>query len=208
MKNILAENMLRFGPRNLSESEKRNLQRLVEADPGDPSQSTVNLTADITALKTACAAFNTATTKIYGTNPELFAVALYSTKNESFIHINQPSISDKGGAKWPYGLIGVNLATGEYRYYGQYETGPSSYATTNAVGNKNVVDGIVWGIWWATGHVIGDSRKLKENDRKTLIDSATTLFNTVDPIFKKLMGYKGYSVTTNMGDEVIISKTV
>ena len=30
MKNILAENMLRFGPRNLTESEKRNLQRLIE----------------------------------------------------------------------------------------------------------------------------------------------------------------------------------
>jgi hypothetical protein len=30
MKNILAENMLRFGPRNLTESEKRNLQRLTE----------------------------------------------------------------------------------------------------------------------------------------------------------------------------------
>jgi hypothetical protein len=32
MKNILAENMLRFGPRNLSESEKQNLQRLVEVN--------------------------------------------------------------------------------------------------------------------------------------------------------------------------------
>jgi hypothetical protein len=30
MKNILAENMLRFGPRNLSESEKRNLRILAE----------------------------------------------------------------------------------------------------------------------------------------------------------------------------------
>jgi hypothetical protein len=31
MKNILAENMLRFGPKNLSESDKRRLQRLSEA---------------------------------------------------------------------------------------------------------------------------------------------------------------------------------
>jgi hypothetical protein len=30
LKNILAENMLRFGPKNLSESDKRNLQRLSE----------------------------------------------------------------------------------------------------------------------------------------------------------------------------------
>jgi len=30
MKNILAENMLRFGSKNLSESDKRNLQRLME----------------------------------------------------------------------------------------------------------------------------------------------------------------------------------
>ena len=32
LKNILAENMLRFGSKNLSESEKRNLQRLIEQD--------------------------------------------------------------------------------------------------------------------------------------------------------------------------------
>jgi hypothetical protein len=31
LKNILAENMLRFGPKNLSESDKRNLQRLTES---------------------------------------------------------------------------------------------------------------------------------------------------------------------------------
>jgi hypothetical protein len=30
MKNILAENMLRFGPKNLTESERKNLQRLFE----------------------------------------------------------------------------------------------------------------------------------------------------------------------------------
>ena len=32
MKNILAENMLRFGPKNLTESEKQNLQKLIEQD--------------------------------------------------------------------------------------------------------------------------------------------------------------------------------
>jgi hypothetical protein len=32
MKNILAENMLRFGPKNLSESDRINLQRLMEAE--------------------------------------------------------------------------------------------------------------------------------------------------------------------------------
>jgi hypothetical protein len=39
MKNILAENMLRFGPRNLSESEKQNLQRLSEIAPGGGSMT-------------------------------------------------------------------------------------------------------------------------------------------------------------------------
>lgn len=34
MKNILAENMLRFGPKNLSESDRRNLQRLMEQVTG------------------------------------------------------------------------------------------------------------------------------------------------------------------------------
>jgi hypothetical protein len=39
MKNILAENMLRFGPRNLSESEKQNLQRLSEIAPAGGSMT-------------------------------------------------------------------------------------------------------------------------------------------------------------------------
>lgn len=34
MKNILAENMLRFGPKNLSESDRSNLQRLMEQVTG------------------------------------------------------------------------------------------------------------------------------------------------------------------------------
>ena len=42
--NILAENMLRFGPKNLSESDRRNLQRLMEAT------ETVDMSAVNTAL--------------------------------------------------------------------------------------------------------------------------------------------------------------
>ena len=38
--------------------------------------------------------------------------------------------------------------------------------------------------------------------------ATTTLFNTVDPIFRKLLGYKGYnSATTSPTGEVTISKT-
>jgi hypothetical protein len=48
LKNILAENMLRFGPKNLSESDIRNLQRLMEATE----------TADMTSLNTALANLN------------------------------------------------------------------------------------------------------------------------------------------------------
>jgi len=43
LKNILAENMLRFGSKNLSESDKRNLQRLMEATE----------TVDMTSVNTA-----------------------------------------------------------------------------------------------------------------------------------------------------------
>ena len=46
LKNILAENMLRFGPKNLSELEKRNLRRLTE-----------NVTLKVTALKDYPAAY-------------------------------------------------------------------------------------------------------------------------------------------------------
>jgi len=44
MKNILAENMLRFGPKNLSESEKRKLTKLVE-------QGADNKTPGVNSLK-------------------------------------------------------------------------------------------------------------------------------------------------------------
>jgi hypothetical protein len=80
LKNILAENMLRFGPKNLSESEKRNLRRLTE-----------DVTLKVTALKDYPAAYKhfaasinkdiTTSAPYIGT--ETIWIATQNQKNES-----------------------------------------------------------------------------------------------------------------------------
>lgn len=44
MKNKLAENMLRFGPKNLTESEKKNLSKLVEQQSVGSDKAIINIT--------------------------------------------------------------------------------------------------------------------------------------------------------------------
>jgi hypothetical protein len=68
MKNILAENLLRFGVKNLNESDKK---RLIEAEPGDPSQ-TIDLSAELSEITTALRTYNTAFKEITGVNIILF----------------------------------------------------------------------------------------------------------------------------------------
>jgi len=64
LKNILAENMLRFGTKNLSETMKRALlefdpnypsEKIVR--PGDPSQKSVTITTELTAVDSAIESF-------------------------------------------------------------------------------------------------------------------------------------------------------
>lgn len=71
MKNILAENMLRFGTKNLSESNKKILQE-ADNDPGDPSQSTITITNTYNALRQALNTYNAEYKKIVGQDIGLF----------------------------------------------------------------------------------------------------------------------------------------
>jgi hypothetical protein len=65
LKNILAENMLRFGTKNLNESTKQKLIESGSTEPGDPSQSTVDLSDDFrnanSALQTYADTYNALT---------------------------------------------------------------------------------------------------------------------------------------------------
>jgi hypothetical protein len=68
LKNILAENMFRFGTKNLSESDKRRLREMhykalnlmeqeVEKYPEDPSQQSIAITTEFTAVQAAAESF-------------------------------------------------------------------------------------------------------------------------------------------------------
>ena len=84
MKNILAENMLRFGPKNLSGASKKKLQRLAEAEdlngvksmlaiPGVAKGVTTTLTDTDPAIKVIT--INTEADVPVPAGPRLFAVA-------------------------------------------------------------------------------------------------------------------------------------
>lgn len=74
LKNILAENMLRFGPKNLSESDIRNLRRLTEAT------ELTNQALDSTALNAALKDLNGLLKTIPTTNKEPNAYDQYVTR--------------------------------------------------------------------------------------------------------------------------------
>lgn len=82
LKNILAENMFRFGTKNLSETMKRSLN---ETDPGDPSQSTVDLSTEYATLKTALETYNSTVNSIMGVNPGLFFMQSEKSPSELLI---------------------------------------------------------------------------------------------------------------------------
>ena len=67
MKNILAENMLRFGPRNLSESAKRKLSKLVEQAAVSPNQYS-NISLTDAHKKAAAAPQNIISNEVKGAN--------------------------------------------------------------------------------------------------------------------------------------------
>ena len=210
MKNILAENMLRFGPRNLSESEKRNLQKLVEqTEPGDPSQATVDLTSDITSLKTACMAFNNDIKNKLKIDTELITSVTPEgmiAGSGPYVTITSPIFQKIYGTNRPYGFIGVELSKGYYGVHFWGTTGVKQVSLQNLIISiKNLTAYIARG-----GETDTDKgTKFNEKYHAQIVAATTTLFNTVDPIFKKLLKYKGYnSATTLPSGEVTISKTV
>ena len=182
---------------------------LTEADPGDPSQSTVDLSTIMSELKSACDTYNTeitSKTKLDIGDKGLTTLVTPEGMIEAGRHVGGPYIAitskymqDTYGTRNPYGYIGVELSKGQY--LGNGASTPRGITLPAFLGSMN---SFIYG-------VIGDTEKGSRfitKHRDQLNAAATTLFNTVDPIFKKLLAYKRYnSATTNMGDEVTISKT-
>ena len=180
---------------------------LMEADPGDPSQATVDLTADMTALKSACTAFNSDLKSKLKIDTELMTLVTPEgqTTGGPYITITSTIFQKIYGTNRPYGMIGVELSKGYYGVHGWGITAVREASLQNLILSiKNLTSHIARG--GETGSDKGMKFNAKYNDQ---IDAATTtLFNTVDPIFRKLLGYKGYnSATTSPTGEVTISKT-
>ena len=90
LKNILAENMLRFGPKNLSESDRRTLRRLTEAT------ELTDQTLDTTALNAAIKDLNSLVKTIPTTNKEPNGYDQYVTSGYFFQLFSDDSPSYKG----------------------------------------------------------------------------------------------------------------
>lgn len=120
MKNILAENMLRFGPRNLSESERKNLQKLSEAEPGDPSQAVIDLQPLVDKLKNHLIQFNNALADKNALGAQLGLSVSYANSQGTgagdmdVINVTtSPVYNSTAGKRGIYGFMGINLATGQ-----------------------------------------------------------------------------------------------
>jgi hypothetical protein len=180
---------------------------LMEADPGDPSQSTVDISSIMSELKSACNTFNTEIankTKLnLGNNGLTTLVTPEGMIAEGpYIAITSPFIQNTYGTKNPYGYIGVELSKG--RYLGNSASTPRGITLPAFLLYMNsFIDTAIGG---KPGTDKGNKFISKFKDQ--INAAGTTLFNTVDPIFKKLLAYKGYnSATTATDGKVTISKT-
>lgn len=175
--------------------------------PGDPSQATVDLTTDMTVLNAACTTFNNELKTNTKINLELMTSVTPEGQKTGgpYITITSAIFQKIYGTNRPYGMIGVELSKG---YYGVSNWGSS---TPMEASIKNLIISIKN----LTGHIArggetGSDKGMKFNAKyhDQISTATTTLFNTVDPIFRKLLGYKGYnSATTSPTGEVTISKT-
>ena len=180
---------------------------LMEADPGDPSQATVDLTADMTALKSACTAFNNDLKSKLKIDTELMTLVTPEgmIAGGPYITITSPIFQKIYGTKRPYGYIGVELSKGYYGVHFWGTTGVKQASLQNLIISIKNLTGYI-----ARGGETDSDKGSKFNDKyhDQISAATTTLFNTVDPIFRKLLAYKGYnSATISPTGEVTISKT-
>jgi len=144
LKNILAENMLRFGTKNLNESEKHRLIESGSTEPGDPSQSTVDLSTDYATLKSALTTYNSTVKSVMGVDPGLFLRS--ANEKPSQLLITSGQRQDDGGQ--PGGdnfVLKYDIPSGVLKR--RVATKPVSFYTVPLDGN-NIGTGKGYGIWF------------------------------------------------------------
>jgi hypothetical protein len=185
-------------------------QRLVlEQVTGETQNSNaVDITGDINTIKTAIQTLNSEISSKTGSDPGLFLSI--SAKGMPavgpYITIINEGLQTSAGTNRPFGYMGIDLGSGKYGI------GKGSFGTGQIQTSPKVEDAA----WLKVSITNGISKTLGGGDKGVkysqkyggqILTASQTFFNTVDPIFKKLMTYKGYDFTRNDGQEYVIGKS-
>jgi hypothetical protein len=185
-------------------------QRLVlEQVTGETQNSNaVDITGDINTIKTAIQTLNSEISSKTGSDPGLFLSI--SAKGMPavgpYITIINEGLQTLHGANRPFGYMGIDLGSGKYGVgKGPFGTGLIQ-TPPNAEAYKHLSNSVIMGVTRSLG---GGDKGMKYSQKYAVqvLTSSQTFFNTVDPIFKKLMTYKGYDFTRNDGQEYVIGKS-
>lgn len=140
---------------------------------------------DDTSIKTAVDTFNISTTNLFGKNPEFQVLSpYYGVDNNEYISISYPYLTNTFGAKKPFGIIGVNITKKQYKY------DKSGSIPVDVSGNENGIPNfLVMKAYFSTGGKMDDGwiKFTKSKNYQPAISVAQALFNTIDPIFKKMI---------------------
>jgi hypothetical protein len=192
MKNILAENMLRFGSKNLTESEKINLQRLVETDPGDPSQAAVDLSTEYGTLRSALATYNSTFKGITGVDPGLF-LRSSNAKPSQLLITSAKRQDDSGQSAGDNFVLRYDIPTAVLKR--RVGTQPPSFYTLQLDGNS-IGTSKGGGIWH---YAVPENIKSKEKKVEQIKAAANTAGAAIAEFFKAVQTKvpKNYVVTRN-----------
>jgi hypothetical protein len=198
MKNILAENMLRFGPKNLSESDRIRLQRLMEATE----------TVDMSAVNTAFNNLNSLIKSIPNRNKqdkkyELTAYEKYFDYGYN-IQLIKESIGTynrmgDGKLEWSVNTKDFDTDTTMMWYYDR-DAGPKYNSTSTT--SKLITPGLGIALFKSNVSAGGESTKFKSGVWST----TKQLINTNIENLKLCANYvnkKDYSAAVDMIDKQI-----
>jgi hypothetical protein len=179
MKNILAENMLRFGTKNLNESTRQTLTE--QTDSGDPSQATIDLSAEYIAAREALQTYSATLKTLTGKDDSVFITTITQDQEPSatiIITSNKYKMMPTPTPNAPAYKFRYDISTGTAKTY-RFFTDPSTNTGRAEAKPANLdVDGIAAGIvFWKTK---------KEKDQATLTAAKKTAAAAILPFFNAI----------------------
>jgi len=168
----------------------------------------VDITGDINTIKTAIQTLNSEILSKTGSDPGLFlSISMKGMPAVGpYIVIISEGLQTLHGTNRPFGYMGIDLGSGKYGV-GKGSFGSGLIQTPpKAEDAQHLRNSIISGISRTLG---GGDKGVKYSQKYggQIQTASQTLFNTVDPVFKKLISYKGYEFTTNDGQKYVIGKS-